>query len=102
MTAHTHHPNLAWPRYHSGARVNGQYYGTAFSGQMWSERQHTIRWEAVELLIHLDQEIEILGRKCNQILVTVCGACGEALDGFCANSAVHLAEFEYECTKATH
>lgn len=88
MVSHTHPEDACWPNI-IGQPVAGTYYGVPFTGVAWKERAHTLTGQCRQITVRLPFPLDILGSVRSEILVSVCGACGESIDGF-GESSLHL------------
>lgn len=68
----------------AGDPIVGVYYGTAFIGTVISERAHSIRWDVREVRVALQETtyFHLLETLRSEILINVCGACGNTVKGF--------------------
>jgi hypothetical protein len=89
MTTHAHPDNASWPAL-VGRAVTGTYYGTPFTGIAWQERAHTLTGQCRMVTVRLPFPIDVMGADRDELLVSVCGACGEAVSGF-GDHSLHLA-----------
>ena len=87
--AHNHPENACWPNI-IGKPVAGTYYGTPFLGLAWEERAHTLTGQVRMVKVRLARPIDVLGLVREELLVSVCGACGESVEGF-GESTLHVA-----------
>lgn len=76
---HLHPENAAWPNLD---RVIGSYLGKPFSGTVINDRANGMNWTARQITVLLDDTVSEHHQAGETLLVTVCGACGQALAGF--------------------